>query len=394
MTTAELVLIALAGWAALSVVGVFALVPLLRSASRSEAAPVADERAEPRATSALRESGYLGIVLERLVLHACTIFAADEVCVFGHDRRARGEALVLVQGAGVDPDLVGRRLTIDWDPMVAALACGRPIAIPGELWPSWQDGFGGEPVRRAAVAPVWFGGRMQGAVSVIHRAADDEREPTALAPPSGAAGGRAATALASLGELAELVGRVLSHTDRRQLPAADPQPEIDALLATVDRTGSAAAGRSEAVAAVARRLADDLGLCGADIVELELAARLHAVGRLRTPARVLRPNGELSDSERELVRLQPLWGAEMVARIPGLEAVALIVRHCHERWDGTGYPDGLAGERIPLASRIVALADAVASRAAVGLGPPNGAFDPFLVARVEPAAFAGSGAAA
>ena len=113
--------------------------------------------------SELRGSGYLGIVLERLVLHASTIFDADEVCVFAHDRRARGEALVLMQAAGVDPDLIGRRLTIDWDPMVAALACGRPIAIPGELWPAWQGEQGGaEPVSSAAIAPVWFGGRMQG----------------------------------------------------------------------------------------------------------------------------------------------------------------------------------------------------------------------------------------
>jgi HD-GYP domain-containing protein (c-di-GMP phosphodiesterase class II) len=165
------------------------------------------------------------------------------------------------------------------------------------------------------------------------------------------------------------------------------------LVATAARTESGADGRAAEVAATARRLADDLGLSGPDLIELELAARLHDAGRLRTPSRVLAETGELSASERELLRLQPLWGAEMVARIPGLEAIALIVRHCHERWDGSGYPDGLAGERIPLASRIVAVARSVS---ASGPGPAAdpGEFDPNLVARLQPIAATGTRAVA
>jgi HD-GYP domain-containing protein (c-di-GMP phosphodiesterase class II) len=382
VTAAQVVLIAIAGWTALSVVVAVVLFPLLRSARRAEELEggAAHGSAHGGSPSALRESGYLGIVLERLVLHACTVFAADEVCLFAYDRRARGEALVLVQAAGVDPELVGRRLTIEWDPVVAALACGRPIAIPGELWPAWQGAYdAGEPVRSAAIAPVWFGGRMQGAVSVIHRGDGPERAATALAP---------------LGELAELAGRALCHTERRQLSAGDPQPEIDALLATMARSEPAGAGHAELVAAIARRLADDLGLGGPDLIELELAARLHDVGRLRTPARVLRPAAQLTSSERELLRLQPLWAAELVARIPGLEAVALIVRHCHERFDGIGYPDGLTGDRIPLASRIVALARAVAVDAGATLAVDRGAYDPDLLARLNlPAATATRAAA-
>ena len=403
MTAAEFALRTFSGWTALSLLAALALFPLLRAARRFESIERDGANGRRRgahgpagsagAPSDLRESGYLGIVLERLVLHACTVFAADEVCVFAYDRRSRGEALVLVQGAGVDPELVGRRLTIDWDPIVAALACGRPIAIPGELWPAWQGGLdGGEPVRSAAIAPVWFGGRMQGAASVIHREESHERWATELAPrrerPQ-----NGVTALGPLGELAELVGRVLSNTAGRQLPAADPQPEIDSLLATLARTESAA-GRAELVAAIACRLADELGLGGPDLIELELAARLHEVGRLRTPARVLRPAGELTSSDLELLRFQPLWAAELVARIPGLEAVALIVRHCHERWDGAGHPDGLAGERIPLTSRIVALASAVAADTGSGLIGDAGAYDPDLVVRLGRPALTSTRAAA
>ena len=280
MSAALVVLLAIAGWTALSVLTALVILPLLRASRRSDALldRAAAHRPRPETSesaSALRSSGYLGIVLERLVLHACTTFAADEVCVFGQDRRSRGDGLVLLQGAGVDPELVGRRLTIDWDPMVATLACGRPIAIPGHLWPAWQGGLdaGDDPVQSAAIAPVWFGGRMQGAVSVIHRGEDR---------------GRGIDALGPLGELAELAARVLSHTEGRQLSAADPQPEIDALLATAERTESGSAGRAAEVAATARWLADDLGLGGADLIELELAARLYDVGRLRTPSRAAR----------------------------------------------------------------------------------------------------------
>ena len=82
-----------------------------------------------------------------------------------------------------------------------------------------------------------------------------------------------------------------------------------------------------------------------------------AAGELAETARLGKP-GRLSDDERHLVRLHPEWGAEMVGRIPGLEAVALIVRLHHERPDGTGYPHGLSHERIPVASRIVSVCDA------------------------------------
>ena len=91
---------------------------------------------------------------------------------------------------------------------------------------------------------------------------------------------------------------------------------------------------------------------------MELGALLHDVGKLRLPPHILAKPDRLSDDERRLVRLHPEWGAEMVAHIPGLEAVALIVRLHHERPDGAGYPHGLSQERIPVASRIVSVCDA------------------------------------
>ena len=344
MSAPVVVMLAVAGWAAVSVLTTIALMPLLRILAHSES-DLAPGSPAPR--PALRDSGYLGIVMERLVLHATTIFGADQVCVFCRDPRTLDNAVVLVQGAGVDPGMISRRLTVGWDPLVAALACGRPLVVRGELWPAWEDDAeSAEPTRSAAIAPVWFGGRIRGALTVTHR-----RDGLALD----------VRALSLLGELAELAGRVLEHTEGRQLSVADPQPEIDALLGALARTAPEAGSLENEVTGIARRLADDLGLGGADLLEVELAARLRNVGRLRVPPHVLRGAGPVTPAERDLLRLQPRWGAEMLARIPGLEAVALIVRLAHERWDGSGYPEGLAGERIPLASRIVALSAACAA---------------------------------
>ncbi len=89
-----------------------------------------------------------------------------------------------------------------------------------------------------------------------------------------------------------------------------------------------------------------------------LTARLHDVGKLFVPRRILDKPGPLDAQERELVCMHSEWGAEIVGRIPGLAAVALLVRLHHERLDGRGYPHGLPAERIPIVSRIVAVCDA------------------------------------
>jgi len=346
----EMLLLAIAGWTALSLVTFVIVQPLLRTVSRVDgSAPAGRPEAPPawpRPSVRLRESGYLAIVLERLVLHASTIFAADQVCVFGRDARARDDGLVLVQGAGVNPELIGRPLDVEWDPMVAALACGRPLAVRGDLWPAWDAGGGGDAVRTAAIAPVWFGGRLEGALALTH-AADGQ--------------GLDMDGLGRLGDVAELVGHAFAHTVGRQLSVADPQPEIEGLLEALERTAPDSARLGAEVAAVARVLAEDLGAGGPDLLELDLGARLHGLGRLRMPAVAVRTSSAPAQADRELTRLEPLWGAGMVGRIPGLEAVALIVRHSRERWDGRGHPDGLAGERIPLASRIIAVSEALCS---------------------------------
>lgn len=290
----------------------------------------------------LRASGYLSIVLERLAMHACRMLAGDEACIFVRGRGDGDAMFVPVAGAGVDPDLIGQRLWADSGPLGTALAMGRPTVVP-------HDGRLGGPQTPAvvgggcvAVAPVSFGGRTRGGLSVTV---------------PGAAG-FGLPKLGLLGELAEPVGRALMHHERRELGSSDPQLEVEGLLRTVERIEPETGRHGLDVAEIAQTLVEALGLAPADRLELALGARLHDVGKLRVPPQILGKRGLLTDAEWQVMRLHPLWGAEMVASIPGLEAVSVIVRCHHERYDGGGYPDGLAGEQIPLASRVVALCDA------------------------------------
>ncbi len=106
--------------------------------------------------------------------------------------------------------------------------------------------------------------------------------------------------------------------------------------------------------ALARRVAPDL----AGTPGLAQAFFLHDVGKVGIPDRVLGKPGPLSEEEWTLVRRHPLTGARIVEPVPFLSGAVEVIRHHHERFDGTGYPDGLEGEEIPLAARIFAVADA------------------------------------
>jgi putative nucleotidyltransferase with HDIG domain len=93
--------------------------------------------------------------------------------------------------------------------------------------------------------------------------------------------------------------------------------------------------------------------------EIEFGFLLHDIGKVAIPDGILHKPEPLSDPERSLMRRHPVIGWEILRAIPFLEEAGRIVRHHHERWDGEGYPDGLAGEAIPLAARIFAVADAL-----------------------------------
>lgn len=116
-------------------------------------------------------------------------------------------------------------------------------------------------------------------------------------------------------------------------------------------------GHSERVAQLARRLARARGLSEAGVQVVAQAGLLHDLGKIGIPEAVLRKPGPLTSGEWELMRQHPVVGAQIVAPLEFFAEGALIVRHHHERMDGSGYPDRLVGEAIPLGARIVAVAD-------------------------------------
>ena len=140
---------------------------------------------------------------------------------------------------------------------------------------------------------------------------------------------------------------------RRQTIAA-----VESMADMVDIRDPYTANHSRRVAEYSRVLATELGLRPEEIDLVERAARVHDLGKIMVDAAVLTKRGKLtSDDERQL-RQHPLTGAQILSRFPQFSLATSYVRHHHERMDGSGYPDGLKGDDIPMGARIIAVADA------------------------------------
>jgi putative nucleotidyltransferase with HDIG domain len=136
-------------------------------------------------------------------------------------------------------------------------------------------------------------------------------------------------------------------------------------LSTVEALANALEANDEYTSSHARWITDmalqvgrELGMDAKALKRLELGALFHDIGKIGVPEAILAKPGPLSDEEWKVVRLHPELGARILAPIERLEQVCEIVRHCHEHWDGSGYPSSLAGEEIPLESRVILVCDA------------------------------------
>ena len=116
-------------------------------------------------------------------------------------------------------------------------------------------------------------------------------------------------------------------------------------------------GHSERVAECSSNLAKTFGLDEGAQRRVYQAGLIHDVGKMFVPLNILTKKGKLTDEEYEEIKKHPVIGAELIEEGAGLEDIAVIVRHHHERWDGKGYPDGLKGEEIPIEARIMAVCD-------------------------------------
>jgi putative nucleotidyltransferase with HDIG domain len=301
----------LVGWVGVSLLAYLLVYPLLTASARSD--PLHERflrrGRETAGVPSPQGLGYAGMVLDRLARHARTVLGFSQAWILVNPPGTVGFVAAV---AGGDPDLVGRRFAAAYAPELSA----------------------------AATAP--FAGESEARGTLGLGAPEEERE-------------LEGSERELLRQLSTLAGEMLRHHAHHELTLGDSSAEISALVRALAEGDRDTYRHSLEVAATARAVAVRLGLDGPDLVEVELGALLHDVGKLRMPPDLLQKGGRLTAEERGLMQLHPEWGSEMVGRIPGLEAVAVIVGLHHERPDGRGYPYGLTDERIPMASRIVSV---------------------------------------
>jgi diguanylate cyclase (GGDEF)-like protein len=148
------------------------------------------------------------------------------------------------------------------------------------------------------------------------------------------------------------------------------QVAVDVLVAALESHHEATAGHSVDVAELSARVAARLDARHMELELVRQAALVHDLGKLSIPPEILNKDGALDGHEWDIVRTHPDRGAEILLRAPGLERLAAAVRASHERWDGAGYPNGLAGREIPFAARVVAACDAFDAMVAERPGSP------------------------
>jgi GAF domain-containing protein len=295
----------------------------------------------PQRESAAGDIAYGGMVLERLARHTCRIAGVDWSCLFVLDRYDP-RLVIAAAGCGVPWDLIGTRIGTDEGVVGKVLASGEPALLEDhrDLVPGAElDETSG---RAGAALPIRFGSMVGGVLCAAVMRDRDGFEPHDIE---------------ILAELADLAGAALEHGREHMHFDATVRANVEALAAAMDMRDQRTARHSDDVVNLALQVGALLSLEPASLLELEFAARLHDVGKIQVPDAVLNKPGPLEPHESEVIRCHSVWGSETLSRIPGLEAVATIVRFHHERWDGAGYPDGLSGVRIPLASRIISVCD-------------------------------------
>jgi HD-GYP domain-containing protein (c-di-GMP phosphodiesterase class II) len=175
---------------------------------------------------------------------------------------------------------------------------------------------------------------------------------------------------------------------------------IQALAAAIEVKDRYTSGHTKRVGAYADAIVVHLPIIAIEKEKIRLAGVLHDIGKIGVPDRILLKPSRLTEEEWNEMRLHTEAGFDIVSQVAGLEEIAEILRHHHERWDGSGYPRGLKGDSIPFASRVIAVADTfdaiVTDRPYRAAMPPSEArdiivelagthFDPVVVAAFESA---------
>jgi HD-GYP domain-containing protein (c-di-GMP phosphodiesterase class II) len=156
-----------------------------------------------------------------------------------------------------------------------------------------------------------------------------------------------------------LIALVLVHVSFRshlQLQT-ETRKTFEKISRILDERDHYTAVHSQSVATLAVKIGQQMGLPEGEIEKIDIAAKVHDIGKIAVPDAILLKPGALNDEEWAIMKKHPVISAELIEGLSIYSHVADAVRHEHEHWDGSGYPDGLKGEDIPLLSRIITAAD-------------------------------------
>jgi hypothetical protein len=322
----------------------FVLVLLRRDPERMRAQDAAGSGAAVAEAVGAIEGGAHGAgVLSDLARQCCEILDLDRAVVFGRDPARRGSMLAIV-AHGFTDELHVTRFPLDRGVIRKVLATGSPVvvddysSIPGRVANSVTD-----DLRAVAAVPIRVAGKVRATLAVGTTA-------------SGRSFGSREVDL--LERFASVGGVAWEHAEIRDRLEKALKGSVKALAVAVAARDNETGAHSEALVALAQGAGERLRLTPQELTELAAVARLHDVGKIAVPDRILRKPGGLDPDEREIMTRHTLWGEEILEQVPGLERIAKMVRSAHERWDGGGYPDGLSGDGIPLLSRVVFACDA------------------------------------
>ncbi|AVX31724.1 HDIG domain-containing protein [Carboxydocella thermautotrophica] len=197
------------------------------------------------------------------------------------------------------------------------------------------------------VVPIRIDGTTRGALLIGNRVkAEDSKRPY---PPE-------IVMVATL--IAEKMGAILKHELMHQAIKARFLATIQALVQALEARDRYTKGHSENVARYARIIAEEMGLTAQQKENIYLAGLLHDIGKIGVPELILNKPGRLTEEERVVIRQHPVTSRRILEAIPEMQGILQAVEQHHERWDGLGYPAGIAGEDIDLGARIIAVADA------------------------------------
>ena len=199
-------------------------------------------------------------------------------------------------------------------------------------------------IQSGLCAPLFTGDRVPGLVQVDRRGMID--------------GGFTRRDLGLLVVVAHQAALVLELSMMHASLRRTVERAIGGVVAAMEARDQYMVGHAQAVADLSRRIAQRLALDPTQASIVSRAGALHDVGRFGVPREILNKPGPLTAEEFDAIKEQPEIGAALLERCEVLPDLVPVIRHLHENWDGTGYPEGLAGDAIPLGARIVAVADA------------------------------------